>query len=45
VSASIVAASLFPRLPIVGYEPGPLLDAAEQAGFVRVGRLAVWLRS
>jgi hypothetical protein len=45
VGASSVAARLFPRIPIVGYESGPLLDAAEQAGFVRVGRLVVWLRS
>ena len=45
VGASSVAARLFPRTPIVGYESGPRLDAAEQAGFVRVGRLVVWLRS
>jgi hypothetical protein len=40
-----VAARLFPGIPIVGYESGPLLGAKEQAGFERVGWLVVWLRS
>lgn len=42
--ASVVAASLFPRVPVVGCESGPFFDAAERAGFGRVGRLDVWLR-
>lgn len=42
--AAAAAARLFPRMALVGYEAGAFLDAAEQAGFERVGRLVVWLR-
>jgi hypothetical protein len=36
--------AIFPRRPIVGYEGGPALDAAGEAGFVGVGELRVWAR-
>ena len=42
--ATAAAARLFPRTSLVSYEAGAFLDAAEQAGFERVGRLVVWLR-
>jgi len=32
----------FPGSPVVGYERGPELDAAVDAGFARLGPLAVW---
>jgi hypothetical protein len=31
-------------MPLVGYESGAALEAAEQAGFERVGRLVVWIK-
>ncbi len=34
----------FPGLPVVGYERGAELEAALEAGFDRLGRLAVWGR-
>jgi hypothetical protein len=40
-----LATQLHPALPIVGYERGDSLLAAESAGFERVGGLAVWNRS
>jgi len=39
------ATVLFPGLDIVGYEQGPLLDAARDAGFDAVGGLRVWMRA
>jgi hypothetical protein len=42
--ATAAAGRLFPGMALVGYETGPFLDAAEQAGFERVGRLVVWLK-
>lgn len=35
---------LYPQLALVGYEAGAFLDAAQRAGFERVGRLIVWLK-
>ena len=34
----------FPGLPIVGYEAGPDLSAAEAVGFEAIGPLRIWLR-
>lgn len=35
---------LHPDLPVVGYEQGPTLEAARQAGFRVAGPLCVWVR-
>jgi hypothetical protein len=43
-TAAAVAHSMFPGLPIVGYERGDELAAAIDAGFEPLGPLAVWLR-
>ena len=43
--AAAAVARLHPGLALVGYETGVLLDAAEEAGFERIGRLAVWIRT
>lgn len=40
----VLAAQAFPRLPLVGYESGCELEAAEEAGFERGDRLRVWVR-
>lgn len=42
--AAAAAASLVPGLDVVGYEAGSHLEAAEEAGFLRLGPLVVWLR-
>jgi hypothetical protein len=34
----------FPDVPIVGYERGPALEAAERHGFRRTGALRVWFK-
>jgi hypothetical protein len=39
------AAGLYPGLPLVGYESGDDLAAAERAGFAPVGPLRVWVRA
>jgi hypothetical protein len=38
------AAERFPGVAIVGYEQGPLLDAARDVGFEVIGPLRVWMR-
>jgi hypothetical protein len=38
------AAGLHPRLPVVGYEQGSTLEAAQQAGFRVLGTLRIWTR-
>jgi len=38
------ASSVFPCVPLVGWERGPGLDAAAAGGFEPIGPLAVWLR-
>ncbi len=43
--AAAAAGRLFPGMAVVGYETGTFVDAAEQAGFERVGQLAVWLKA
>jgi hypothetical protein len=37
-------ARLHPGLPVVGYEEGPSLEAARQAGFRVLGALRIWTR-
>ena len=37
--------SLFPLLPVVGYEHGEALAAAVRHGFEPIGPLRVWLRA
>ena len=45
LSVALDAASqLFPGLDVVGYEQGPMLDAAQQVGFEVTGPLRVWMR-
>ncbi|MBI3196311.1 MAG: hypothetical protein HYZ40_02140, partial [Rhodospirillales bacterium] len=44
-SLTLLAAQTFPRLPLIGYESGRELEAAEAAGFERGDRLRVWVRS
>ncbi len=44
-SLALLAARTFPLLPVVGYESGRELKAAEKAGFERGDRLRVWVRS
>jgi hypothetical protein len=40
----VAAASAYgPGLPVVGYEHGPDLEAAQAAGFTRLGPLRIWL--
>jgi hypothetical protein len=34
----------FPRLDIVGYESGGMLDAAQRAGFRPIGPLRIWIK-
>ena len=43
-AASAMARSLFPGLPVVGYQRGDGLAAAIEAGFEPIGPLTVWLR-
>jgi hypothetical protein len=43
-SLTLLAVQTFPRLPLVGYESGRELEAAEAAGFERGDRLRVWVR-
>ncbi len=43
-SLSVLAARTFPRLPLIGYESGRELEAAEAAGFERGDRLRIWVR-
>ena len=43
--AAEAASHLFPGLDIVGYEWGPLLAAAHDAGFEVIGGLRVWMRA
>ena len=43
VGASVMAARIWPRLPIVGYERGEPLVAARAAGFESIGPLRVWI--
>lgn len=38
------AASLFPGLPVVGWEPAENVSVAQAHGFESVGRLRVWIR-
>jgi hypothetical protein len=38
------AAGLHPHLPVVGYEQGSSLQAAQQAGFRVLGTLRIWTR-
>jgi len=38
------AAGLHPHLPVVGYEQGSSLEAAQQAGFRVLGKLRIWTR-
>lgn len=38
-----LADSLFPGVPVVGYESGDSLDAARAQGFEAAGRLRVWM--
>lgn len=40
-----LAQTLYPEIPLVGYEHGAGLLAAEQAGFTRVADLTVWQRT
>jgi hypothetical protein len=35
---------LQPHLPVVGYEQGASLQAAQQAGFHVLGALRIWVR-
>ncbi|MBL0928017.1 MAG: hypothetical protein IBJ11_10260 [Phycisphaerales bacterium] len=42
-SLALLATQTFPRLPLVGYESGRELEAAEAAGFERGDRLRVWV--
>jgi hypothetical protein len=42
--AAEAASRLFPGMDIVGYEWGPLLDSAQEAGFQVIGGLRVWMR-
>lgn len=44
-SLALLAVQTFPRLPLVGYESGRELEAAEAAGFERGDKLRVWVRS
>jgi hypothetical protein len=44
-SLIVLAAQVFPRLPLVGYESGGELKAAKAAGFEIGDRLRVWVRS
>jgi hypothetical protein len=37
-------ASLWPGLPVVGYQHGTALHAARRAGFDAIGDLRIWLR-
>ena len=40
-----LAMQLYPELPLVGFERGDDLVAAERAGFERAGALRVWNRA
>jgi hypothetical protein len=42
-AAPAAAAAIWPGLPVVGYEHGPPLSAAETAGFARIGALRIWV--
>ena len=44
-SLSLLAARLFPRLPLVGYESGRELQAALDAGFEIGDALRIWVRA
>ena len=44
-SLTLLAAQAFPRLPLVGYESGRELEAAQVAGFEVGDKLRVWVRS
>jgi hypothetical protein len=44
-SLTLLAARTFPRLPVVGYESGPELQAALDAGFEIGDPLRIWVRS
>ncbi|MDP1963577.1 MAG: hypothetical protein Q8K93_15395 [Reyranella sp.] len=44
-SLTLLAVQTFPRLPLVGYESGRELEAAEAAGFERGDKLRIWVRS
>lgn len=43
--AAAAAARLSPGIPLVGYETGKFLDAAESAGFTPFAHMAVWIRN
>lgn len=43
-AVAATAARLWPDTPLVGYESGPDLSVAREAGFVELGRLRVWAR-
>jgi len=43
--AAEAAARLDPGIPLVAYETGEFLEAAERAGFEPFGRMAVWIRN
>jgi hypothetical protein len=42
-NATAAAATYFPRTPIVGYESGAALEAAQRSGFETLGPLRVWI--
>ena len=44
-SLSLLAAKMFPRLPLVGYESGSELQAALDAGFEIGDPLRVWVKA
>jgi hypothetical protein len=44
-SLILLAAQTFPRLPVVGYESGPELQAALDAGFELGDPLRIWVKS
>jgi len=44
-SLSLLAATVFPRLPVVGYESGNELQAALDAGFEIGDPLRVWVKA
>lgn len=41
--AAATAAAIWPGLPAVAYDAGTSLEAAREAGFSSIGRLAVWI--
>jgi hypothetical protein len=44
LAAAGAAVAHFGPLPVVGYETGPALEAAHEAGFRSIGELTVWIR-